>query len=296
MAYRPGDRQTRFTALRPIIPVNLDDLQVTREFATSADGTKVPLDMVCRKDTRMDGTNPLLLTGYGGYGISEKPSYIGFMRYWFDAGGVLAQANLRGGGEYGEEWHRAGNLLNKQHVFDDFIACAEYVSKRGYTKPAKLAAMGASNGGLLMGAFLTQRPDLARAVVSQVGIYDMLRVELDPNGEFNTTEFGSVKDPAQFKALHAYSPYHAVKDGTAYPAVLLMAGENDMRVNASHSRKMTARLQAATSSSYPILLRTSSTAGHGAGTSYSEGIMQEAEIYAFLFDQLGMKDELQAAH
>ncbi len=159
---------------------------------------------------------------------------------WFDAGGIYAVANLRGGGEFGEEWHLAGNLMHKQNVFDDFIACAEHLIQRKYTSPKKLAVWGGSNGGLLMGAFLTQRPELARAVVSQVGIYDMLRYELDPNGSFNTTEFGSVKDESQFKALYAYSPYHHVKDGTAYPAILLPCGENDGRVNISNSRKMTA--------------------------------------------------------
>ncbi len=172
-------------------------------------------------------------------------------RVWFDAGGVYAIANLRGGGEYGEDWHKAGNLTHKQNVFDDFIACAEHLIKRKYTCPAKLAVMGGSNGGLLMGAFLTQRPELARAVVSRVGIYDMLRVELDPNGAFNITEFGSVKNPEQFKALYAYSPYHHVKNGTPYPAVLLTCGEHDGRVNPAQSRKMTAELQAATSSSHP---------------------------------------------
>jgi prolyl oligopeptidase len=292
LAYEPGAKQTRFTALREISAVNGEDLEATREFATSADGTKVPVNIVRRKGTKLDGSNPVLLHGYGGYGISQKPGFVaGWLRFWFDAGGVYAVANLRGGGEFGEEWHRAGKLLNKQNVFDDFIACAEHLIKRKYTRPAKLAVMGASNGGLLMGAFLTQRPDLARAVVSEVGLYDMLRIELDANGEFNTTEFGSVKDPAQFKALYTYSPYHAVKNHTAYPAVLLWAGENDTRVNPAQSRKMTARLQAATSSPYPILLRTSSTGGHGA-TGFSAAIMETAEDFAFLIDQLGIACEV----
>src|SRR5213075_2876206 len=170
-------------------------------------------------------------------------------------GGVIAIANIRGGGEYGEEWHLAGNLTRKQNCFDDFAGCARHLIERGYTQPARLAVEGGSNGGLLMGAFLTQRPDLARAVVSHVGIYDMLRVELDPNGQFNVTEFGTVKDPAQFKALYGYSPYHHVTDGTKYPAALLTTGENDGRVNPSQSRKMAARLQAASGSDHPILFR-----------------------------------------
>ena len=165
------------------------------------------------------------------------------------------------GSEYGEEWHKSGNLTHKQNVFDDFIASAQYLIDKKYTSPDHLAILGGSNGGLLMGAALTQRPDLFRAVVSYVGIYDMLRVELDPNGAFNVTEFGTVKDPRQFTALYGYSPYHHVKDGTAYPAVLFVTGENDHRVNPMQSRKMTARLQTATSSDNPILLRTSSKSG-----------------------------------
>ena len=256
----------------------------------SKDGTRVPVNIVRRRGTRLDGTNPTLLEGYGGYGISMKPYFLGaFTRAWLDQGGVYAMANLRGGGEYGEEWHQAGRLTHKQNVFDDFVACAQHMIERKYTSPAHLAIMGGSNGGLLMGAALTQRPELFRAVVSYVGIYDMLRVELDPNGAFNVTEFGTVKDPEQFKALYAYSPYHHVKDGTAYPAVLFPTGENDHRVDPMQSRKMTARLQAATSSGRPMLLRTSSSAGHGIGTAVDEQIEEDADVLSFLFDQMGIK-------
>jgi prolyl oligopeptidase len=241
-----------------------------------------------KKGIKLDGNNPTILYGYGGYSVNLTPGFNPLRRVWFDAGGVYAIANLRGGGEFGEEWHKAGNLTNKQNVFDDFIACAEHLIKRKYTRPEKLAASGASNGGLLMGAFLTQRPDLVRAVVSRVGIYDMLRVELDPNGAFNVTEFGTVKDPAQFKALYAYSPYHHVRDGTAYPAVIFPCGENDGRVNPAHSRKMTARLQAVTSSGHPILLRTTASAGHGMGSSLKERVAEQADIYAFLLEELGV--------
>src|ERR1035437_8468993 len=213
--WEPGLAKPRPTALRMTSPADFDDIEVVREFATSKDGTKIPISILRKKGIHLDGRNPTLLTGYGGYGISLTPAFSSTRRIWFDAGGVYAVANLRGGGEFGEEWHLAGNLTHKQNVFDDFIACAEHLIKRKYTSPDKLAVMGSSNGGLLMGAFLTQRPDLARAVVSRVGIYDMLRVELDPNGAFNTTEFGSVKDEDQFKALHTYSPYHHVKDGAA---------------------------------------------------------------------------------
>ncbi|HYM08708.1 MAG TPA: prolyl oligopeptidase family serine peptidase [Terriglobales bacterium] len=279
------------TALFRTSPIHFDDTEVVREFAISKDGTRVPVNIIRRRGTRLDGSNPTLLEGYGGYGVSMKPFFLGaFTRAWLDQGGVYVIANLRGGAEYGEEWHQAGRLTRKQNVFDDFIACAQHLIERKYTSPPHLAILGGSNGGLLMGAAFTQRPDLFRAVVSYVGIYDMLRVELDPNGAFNVTEFGTVKDPDQFKALYAYSPYHHVKDGMAYPAILFLTGENDHRVNPMQSRKMTARLQAATSSGHPTLLRTSSNAGHGIGTAVDEQIEEEADVLSFLFDQLGIKD------
>lgn len=287
--WQPGLKSPRPTALRTSSPASFDDIEVVREFATAKDGTKVPINIMRKKGLKLDGNHPTILYGYGGYGINLTPSFNAMRRVWFDAGGVYAIANLRGGGEFGEEWHKAGNLTKKQNVFNDFIACAEHLIKRKYTRPARLAVSGSSNGGLLMGAFLTQRPDLARAVVARVGIYDMLRVELDPNGAFNITEFGTVTDPAQFKALHAYSPYHHVQDGTAYPAVLFPCGENDGRVNPAHSRKMTARLQAANRSSYPILLRTTASAGHGMGSSLKDRVAEQADIYAFLFEELGVE-------
>jgi prolyl oligopeptidase len=276
------------TALLSTSPVSFADIEVTREFATSRDGTKIPLNIIFRKGMKRDGQNPTLLYGYGGYGISMSPNFDFTRRLWFDHGGVYVVANIRGGGELGEDWHKAGNLTRKQNVFDDFAAAAEYLIKEKYTRPGKLAILGGSNGGLLMGAMITQHPDLMRAVVSQVGIYDMLRVELAPNGAFNVTEFGTVKDPEQFKALYAYSPYHHVVDGTKYPSILMMTGANDGRVAPYHSRKMIARLEEANQSNNPILLRTSSSAGHGIGTALNERIRQLADIYAFLFAQLGM--------
>jgi len=270
--------------------VRFEDAEVVRDFAISKDGTRVPLNIIRRKGTTLDGTHPALLTGYGGYSINTKPTFTGsFARLWLDQGGIFVETNLRGGAEYGEEWHQSGKLTRKQNVFDDFLACAQYLIDRNYTTPSRLAVLGGSNGGLLMGAAFTQRPELFRAVVSYVGIYDMLRVERDPNGAFNVTEFGTVKDPEQFKALYAYSPYHHVKDGTAYPAILMPTGENDHRVNPMQSRKMIARLQAADSSGRPILLRTSSSAGHGIGTSLDERIEQDADVFSFLFDQLGVQ-------
>jgi prolyl oligopeptidase len=276
------------TALRNTSPVSFADIEVTREFATSKDGTKIPLNIIFRKRMKRDGQNPTLLYGYGGYGISMSPNFDFTRRLWFDRGGIYVVANIRGGGEFGEDWHKNGNLTKKQNVFDDFAAAAEYLIKERYTRPEKLAIQGGSNGGLLMGAMITQHPDLFQTVVSGVGIYDMLRVELAPNGAFNVTEFGTVKNPEQFKALYAYSPYHHVADGTKYPSILMMTGANDGRVAPYHSRKMIARLDEANRSESPILLRTSSSAGHGIGTALSERIKQLADIYAFLFAQLGM--------
>lgn len=290
-----GGGQVRKTGLAEASPADFSDIEVTRVTATSKDGTHVPLTILRRKASRdkirLDESNPTLLTGYGGFSISITPEFSARNRIWFDHGGVVAIANVRGGGEFGAAWHDQGQLLKKQNVFDDFIACAEYLIKAKYTSASKLAIEGASNGGLLMGAALTQRPDLFRAVASHVGIYDMLRFETFPNGVFNVTEYGTVKERDQFQALYAYSPYHHVKDGTDYPAVLLLTGENDGRVDPMNSRKMTARLQAATlnsHSSYPIFLRTGS-GGHGIGAALDERIEQEADVYAFLFDQLGMK-------
>jgi len=290
MRWAPKSGKSEETALKVISPVSFTDCEVVREFATSKDGTKVPINIIRRKGTRLDGRNPMLLYGYGGYGVSMTPGFLGAMwRLWIEAGGVYAIANLRGGAEYGERWHEQGMLTKKQNVFDDFSAAGEYLIAAHYTSHDRLAIRGRSNGGLLMGAVLTQHPGLAHAVSSAVGIYDMVRVELDPNGSFNTTEFGTVKNLDQFKALYAYSPYHNVKKGTAYPAVLMMTGANDGRVNPMHSRKMTAALQVATSSSSPILLRTTAGAGHGMGSSLSERIAEQTDELTFLLDQMGMK-------
>lgn len=284
-----GTGDLKRTALFNEAPADFGDIEAVREFANGKDGVKIPINIIRRKGTKLDGSNPTLLTGYGGYGISLRPGFSSEDRLWFDRGGVMVVANLRGGGEYGETWHLSGNLTKKQTVFDDFAACARHLIGRGYTRPGKLAVEGGSNGGLLMGAFLTQHPELCRAVVAHVGIYDMLRVELDPNGAFNVTEFGTVKDPAQFRALHAYSPYHQVTDGVKYPAVFFLAGETDGRVNPANSRKMTARLQAATASGHPVLARFSASSGHGMGTALTEKTAQQADVFAWLFYQLDMK-------
>jgi len=287
--YSAATGQSSDTALALTSAVKFDDAEVERAFATSKDGTKVPYTLIRKKGTSADGTAPTLLYGYGGYGVILDPRFAGSRaRLWLDAGGVFVVANIRGGGEYGEIWHQQGSLTRKQNVFDDFTAVAEELIARKITTHERLALMGGSNGGLLMGAVLTQHPGLARAVVSAVGIYDMLRVENDPNGAFNTTEFGTVKDKAQFDALYAYSPYHHVVDGTAYPAVLFQTGDTDGRVNPMQSRKMTARLQAATASDRPILLLTRADAGHGIGSGRAVILDQTADSLAFLFDQLGV--------
>jgi prolyl oligopeptidase len=287
--YRTGlDGKVVRTALARTSPVSFADAEVVRETAVSKDGTRVPVTILRRKGTALDGNNPTLLYGYGGYAISQRPVYSAIRHLWLEQGGVYAVAALRGGGEFGDAWHRAGNLTRKQNVFDDFIASARLLIDARYTRPARLAIEGGSNGGLLMGAALTQHPELFGAVVSHVGIYDMLRVELSANGAFNITEFGSVADPEQFRALYAYSPYHHVADGTAYPPILFMTGANDPRVDPMQSRKMTARLQAATGGRQRILLRTSASSGHGIGSSLDEKVAQAADVHAFLFDRLGV--------
>jgi prolyl oligopeptidase len=288
--WNPKTGKVAETELKIVSPVKYDDATVTRVFATSKDGTKVPLNIIMKKGTKLDGSNPVLLYGYGGYGVNMNPGFLGaFRRLWLDAGGIYVLANIRGGGEYGEKWHTQGMLTRKQNVFDDFAAAGQYLIDNKYTNHDKLALMGGSNGGLLMGATLTQHPDLAKAVVSQVGIYDMVRVELDPNGSFNTTEFGTVKNPDEFAALYAYSPYHHVVAKTAYPALLMTTGATDGRVNPMHSRKFTAAMQAATSSGLPILLRTNMHAGHGIGSSLADRIAEQTDMLCFLFDQLGMQ-------
>jgi prolyl oligopeptidase len=287
--YAPGARRSAPTAMVQAMEFAMDDVEVVRETCASADGTAVPLTILHRRGIALDGSHPALLYGYGGYSISLQPALHPLTRFWIDQGGVYAEANLRGGNEYGEAWHDAGRLTRKQNVFDDFYACARALVDKGYTRPEHLAINGRSNGGLLMGAALTQHPEMYRAVVSGVGIYDMLRVELSPNGAFNIPEYGTVNDPALLRALHAYSPYHRVADRVAYPAVLLTTGANDPRVDPYHSRKMTARLQAATASDRAILLRASADVGHGIGSPLGAVIDEAADSYAFLLHELGMR-------
>ena len=285
--YDPVTKKATRTALFETSPADFSDAEVVRDFAISKDGTRVPINIIRKKGTKLNGANPVLLTGYGGYDINIEPEFSVESRPLLDHGVVVAVANLRGGGEYGEAWHKAGMLTKKQNVFDDFAACAHYLIDHKYTSAAKLAIEGGSNGGLLMGAELVQHPDLFGAVVSHVGIYDMLRVELQPNGAFNVTEFGTVKEEDQFRALYAYSPYHHVVDGTNYPPVLFLTGDNDPRVDPLNSRKMVARLQAS-GTKHLVLLRTSGNSGHGFGTAMSERIAQDADVLAFLFSVWGL--------
>ncbi|HMG51983.1 MAG TPA: prolyl oligopeptidase family serine peptidase, partial [Kofleriaceae bacterium] len=276
------------TAMIQPMDFAMDDVEVVRETCTSADGTAVPLNILHKRGIALDGSHPALLYGYGGYSISLKPTLHKLTRMWIDQGGIYAEANLRGGNEFGEAWHDAGRLTHKQHVFDDFYACARALVDKRYTRPERLAINGRSNGGLLMGAALTQHPEMYRAVVSGVGIYDVLRFELTANGAFNITELGTVKDPAQFRAIYDYSPYHHVRDGAAYPAVLMTTGANDPRVDPYNSRKMTARLQAASGSPTPILLRALDDVGHGGGSPLNAVIDEATDSYAFLMHELGM--------
>jgi prolyl oligopeptidase len=283
--YSAKEGKAEKTTLVQKSPAKYEGCEVVREMAVSKDGTRVPVNIIRRKGLKHDGRNPTILSGYGGYGISLAPRFSPARQLWLEQGGVYAIANLRGGGEFGDAWHTAGNLTKKQNVFDDFYAAARHLIDAKYTSPERLAIMGGSNGGLLMGATLTQHPKLCRAVVSYVGIYDMLRVELSPNGAFNVTEFGTVANEPQFRALFAYSPYHHVQDGLAYPATLFLTGANDPRVDPMQSRKMTARLQAASPGSV-TLLRTNAEAGHGIGSSLAQRIEEGVDVYSFLFHEL----------
>ncbi len=254
----------------------------------SHDSTLITMFVVHARDLKLDGTNPTYLTGYGGFNISMAPGFSRSLFIWLERGGVVAVPNLRGGGEYGETWHQAGMLGNKQHTFDDFIAAAEWLVANGYTRPDRLAVAGGSNGGLLMGAVITQRPDLFRAVVIQVPLLDMLRYHRFLIARLWIPEYGSPDDPAQYAWLRAYSPYHHVRDGAPYPAVLLATAESDSRVDPMHARKMAARLQSATGSSHPVLLRLESKAGHGAGKPIAKVLEELTDTWSFVFNELGL--------
>ena len=255
----------------------------------SRDGTAISMFLVHRKGLVRSGNNPTYLTAYGGFNISMTPAFSRSLLLWLEHGGVVAVPNIRGGGEYGEGWHQAGILANKQNSFDDFIAAAEWLIRERYTRPERLAVAGGSNGGLLMGAALTQRPELFRAVLIQVPLLDMLRYHRFLIARLWIPEYGSADDPEQFRWLRAYSPYHQVRPGVAYPAVLLATAESDTRVDPMHARKMAARLQAATSAERPVLLRLEARAGHGAGKPLSKIQQELTDSWTFVFSELGVE-------
>ncbi len=270
--------------------IDTDQYETRQVWYVSKDGTRVPMFMVMRRGLKLSGHNPVLLTGYGGFNVSMTPEFNKALFPWLDHGGIFAMANLRGGSEFGEDWHRAGMLGKKQNVFDDFIAAAEYLQKEGYTDKEHLAIRGGSNGGLLMGAMITQRPDLFRAVICQVPLLDMLRYQNFQIAKLWIPEYGSSEDPKQFEWLYAYSPYHHVQKGTTYPAVLFMTADSDTRVDPMHAKKMTAELQSDNGGPHPILLRIETKAGHGAGKPISKLVEDWTDIYSFLFWQLGMDE------
>ncbi|MCA9117204.1 MAG: S9 family peptidase, partial [Planctomycetaceae bacterium] len=274
---------------RAEVAFNPDDYEVKQEFYTSRDGTRVPMFIAHRRGLKLDGNNPTLLYGYGGFNISMTPGFSVSRLQWMEMGGVFAMPNLRGGGEYGEEWHRAGTGRNKQNVFDDFIAAADWLIEHKYTSSRKLAIQGGSNGGLLVGACLTQRPDLFGACLPAVGVMDMLRFHRFTAGRFWVDDYGSPDDPEDFKALSAYSPYHNIRENEKYPPVLVTTADTDDRVVPGHSFKFAARLQAAQAGEAPVLIRIETRAGHGAGKPTSMVIDETADRWAFLVRTLGMK-------
>ncbi len=308
---RPGDRETFYSFTDLINPptVYRYDLEKGRSeafripkanfdshafeqrqvFYPGKDGTRIPMLLAYRKGLALDGRNPVLLYGYGGFGIPILPEFSPSRIAWLELGGVYAIANIRGGGEYGEAWHRQANRSHKQVVFDDFIAAGEWLIAEHYTAASRLAIRGESNGGLLVGACVTQRPDLYGAAIAGVGVLDMLRFDRFGQGAGWTGEYGSPQDPADFPSLYAYSPLHHVRPGTHYPATLIITGDHDTRVMPMHSFKFAAAMQAAQSGPEPILLYIEQSSGHGGGPTVSQVIEQNADIYAFLVDRLGIR-------
>lgn len=273
---------------QPQVDFNPDNYETKQVFYSSKDGTQVPMFISYKKGIELDGNNPTCLYGYGGFGISLTPSFSVSNVVWMEMGGIYAVPNLRGGGEYGEEWHQAGTKLNKQNVFDDFIAAAEWLIANKYTSPAKLAIFGGSNGGLLVGACMTQRPDLFAAALPAVGVMDMLRFHKFTIGWAWTSDYGSSENPEEFNTLYAYSPLHNLKPGTSYPATMITTADHDDRVVPAHSFKFAAALQAAHTGSAPVLIRIETKAGHGAGKPTTKTIEEIADRWAFLVSTLNI--------
>jgi prolyl oligopeptidase len=276
------------TGLQPLGPFGAPAGLVASEVRVkSHDGAMVPLSIIHRADVKLDGSNPTLLYGYGAYGITEEPGFRATRLAWLEKGGVYAVANVRGTAVYGQDWYKAGYKATKPNTWKDFIACAEYLVAQKYTTAQKLGILGGSAGGILVGRAMTERPDLFAAVVPAVGLLDAVRAETTANGIPNIPEFGTVKKEDEFRALLAMSSYHHVREGTAYPAVLLMHGVNDPRVDYWHSSKMAARLQAASTSGKPVLLNLDFDAGHGIGSTKLQRQREIADIYSFIFWQAG---------
>jgi prolyl oligopeptidase len=275
----------------PNVAFDRSRFETRQAFYPAKDGTRIPMLLTYEKGLQLDGHNPLLLYGYGGFGISILPTFNPARIAWLELGGVYAIANIRGGGEYGEKWHRQAIRAHKQVVFDDFIAAAEWLIAQRYTSTPRLAILGGSNGGLLVGACVTQRPELYGAAVAAVGVMDMLRFDRFGQGAGWTGDYGSPQDPADFKALYAYSPVHNIHPGTKYPATLIITGDHDTRVMPMHSFKFVAGLQAAQAGTAPVLLFLEGASGHGGGRTTSQAIEQNASIYAFLIRNLGMRSD-----
>jgi len=274
---------------QPKIPVHTENMESKQVWYQSKDGTKVPMFVVHRKGLALDGNRPTLMTAYGGFNVSMTPAFSATAAWWAEHGGVFALPNLRGGGEFGENWHRAGMFEKKQNVFDDFIAAAEWLIQNKYTTPAKLAIQGGSNGGLLMGAMITQRPDLFGAVVCGAPLLDMLRFQKMSVGSWWTSEYGSADDPKQFQYLLKYSPYQNVHKGAKYPAIIFVTGDSDTRVDPAHARKMAALMQADNGSDNPIILRYDTKGGHTGIGSVNKVIEQQVDQMSFVADRLGVK-------
>ncbi|MCA2970183.1 MAG: S9 family peptidase [Acidobacteriaceae bacterium] len=277
--------QTEFARER--VPVERVDVKVEQVWYTSKDGTKVPMFVAHRRDRKLDGSNPTLLTGYGGFTVTMTPGFSALYAWWIEQGGVVALPNLRGGSEFGEAWHQGGMLAKKQNTFDDFIAAAEWLIAKGYTRPERLAIRGGSNGGLLVGAAMTQRPELFGVVSCAVPLLDMVRYHLFKVARFWVPEYGSAEDAAQLRNILSYSPYQKVKDGVKYPATILITGDADTRVDPLHARKMAARLQAATGSGRPVILHYDTEGGHTQGLPLGKRVANLADELAFLTQQLG---------
>jgi prolyl oligopeptidase len=276
---------------QPKVKIDPDQYTTVQSFFKSADGTSVPMFITYKKGLKLDGNNPVLIYGYGGFNIPITPSFSISNAYFLEQGGVYVVVSLRGGNEYGEDWHKAGMLENKQNVFNDLIGAAQFLIDTKYTNPQKIAIRGGSNGGLLVGACMTQRPDLFQVAIPEVGVLDMLRYHLFTIGWAWATEYGRSDDAKMFKVLYGYSPLHNLKKGTRYPSTLITTADHDDRVVPAHSFKFAAELQHCHAGENPVLIRIESKAGHGAGTPTSKQIEQATDVWSFVMQQLGMQPQ-----